>query len=120
MGKKVSKAGKGLLASYKSNNNFGKNKVRKLQSHLNKHPDDAVAATALATHSRSVAVSPRWGHKRVGHLNAAQRLHDQTTSIVRAGENQLKYLVKHTNVVPEGNQFTSDELKAKAESAVAA
>lgn len=113
MGKK-SNAGKGQLASYKSNNSFGKNKVRKLQSHLSKHPNDATAASALAIQSRTVSASPRWGYKKTGNLSATQRLHDQTVSVVKAGLNQLKYLIKHTNVQMENGQFTSDQIKGRA------
>ena len=119
MGKKQSNAGKGQLAAYKSNNSFGKNKVRKLQSHLSKHPEDVTAAAALALHSRNVATSPRWGYKKAGKLGAAQRLNVQTLSTLTAGQQQHKYLIKHHNIVPEGNAFTSDELKARAEAKAA-
>lgn len=116
---KKSLKGKGSFASYKSNNTYGKNKVRKLQSHLLKHPEDVTAAAALALHSRNVAASPRWFYKRDTSLSASQRLHDQTSSIVQSGVNQLKYLVKHTNVQMQDGQYTSDQLKARAESKAA-
>lgn len=117
---KKSFKGKGTYASYKSNNSFGKNKVKKLQSHLSKHPEDATAAAALALHSRNVASSPRWDYKREKTLSSAQRLHDQTISHVTAGQRQLKYLVKHSNVqVANTTDFTSDQLKAKAEAKAA-
>lgn len=114
MGKK-SNAGKGSLAAYKSNNSFGKNKVRKLQTHLNKHPDDATAAATLAAVSRTIAVSPRWGHKRVGNLNASQRLHDQTSSKVQSGLRELSFLSKHSGVEMVDGKYTSDQIKERAE-----
>ena len=66
-----------------------------------------------------MTTSPRWGYKKAGKLGAAQRLHDQTLSTVNASQQQLKYLIKHHNIVPEGNAFTSDELKARAEAKAA-
>lgn len=113
MGKK-SNAGKGSLAAYKSNNSFGKNKVRKLQTHLKKHPEDAVAAATLSAVSRSIATSPRWGHKRVGNLNASQRLQDQTVSKVQSGLRQLSFLSRHDNVEMVDGKYTSDQIKERA------
>lgn len=110
---KKSLKGKGSFAVYKSNNSFGKNKVRKLQSHLAKHPEDATAAAALAIHKRNVASSPRWNYKNESKLSSSDRLHDQTVSSVSSGLNQLQYLVKHTNIEPQGKGFTSDQLKAR-------
>lgn len=112
---KKSSKGKGSFAVYKSNNSFGKNKVKKLQSHLLKHPDDATAATALSLHSRNVASSPRWDHKNENKFSSSQRLHDQTTQKVKAGLRQLSYLGKHTNVQIKDGKITSDQLEARAE-----
>jgi len=98
---------------YAANNQFGKNKVRKLKKHVALHPEDATAVAALKAYSSSAKPSPRWGTKGSGSLSSSQRLHDQLTRKVRAGQRQLQYLLKHTNIEPQGSGFTSDQLKAR-------
>lgn len=119
-GKATSAAEKARFGVYKSSNQYGKNKIRKLQSHLRKHPDDATAIAALESHSKSVATSPRWGHKKVGNLNASKRLHDQTVSLVNAGLNQLKYAAKATNAIVLNGKLSSDQIVAAEQAAMKA
>lgn len=47
--KKSSSKGKGLFAVYKSEDRAGKNKLKKLQAHLKKHPNDKQGAEAVGT-----------------------------------------------------------------------
>lgn len=47
MGKKVSKAGKGTYARYRSSNTYARNKQRKLERHLKSFPEDSVAKKCL-------------------------------------------------------------------------
>jgi len=110
---------KGTFASYANGNQFGKNKIRKLQSHLAKHPTDATAAQSLATHKNAVVVSPRWGYKRTSTLSASQRLHNETTSSVVAGQRQLRYALKHTNALVLGTKLVSDQIIAAEQAAMA-
>lgn len=45
--KKVSQKGKGSCATYKATGKYEKNRKRRLERHLKKYPDDAVAQAAL-------------------------------------------------------------------------
>lgn len=46
MGKKASHSGKGYYATYKTNNQYAKNKKAKNERHLKKHPNDEQAKNA--------------------------------------------------------------------------
>ena len=88
---KRSRRGTGSYASYKNGLSFGKNKVAKLKRHLKAHPEDSVAAKALADHSKNINPSARWGKKEGSSLSSSKRLIDQLTSKANAAMNQLFY-----------------------------
>lgn len=108
----------GKTSIYAASNTFGKNKVKKLQRHLSKHPEDATAAQALKAHRSGVIASSRWGYKSTSTLSSSDRLHDQTFSQVKAGLNELRFLGKHSNVTITKHGYVSDQLLARDKSRV--
>ncbi|QHJ78823.1 MAG: hypothetical protein [Caudoviricetes sp.] len=108
MANKSSVADKAQFARYKTDNQYAKNKVRKLISHLAKFPNDEIAKAALK--NASTAVSPRWKYKRsTSTLNSVKRVTDGILS--RKLRLDRMYKTAKDGIVLKGVLFSAQAVK---------
>ena len=91
---KTSKSGKGTYAAYRSGGHYAKNKLKKMERHLKKYPNDKIAEKCLETglktgfaYKRKTPNTPTWSHTDKHHAEV-------WASLGHNGNKYLDYLKK--------------------------
>ena len=124
MAKKASLKGKKGYATYNALNSFGKNKARKIQQHIKKQPNDALAVEALKTAKSSTPTRKKptatngWIQKGdlryIGQTKQGAKLLAKIAAFEKSINNQLQYdrsSVK--NQKPKEQPVSNKPVKAK-------
>lgn len=124
MAKKASFKGKKGYATYNALNSFGKNKARKIQRHIKKQPNDALAVEALKTAKSSTPTRKKptatngWIQKGdlryIGQTKQGAKLLAKIAAFEKSINNQLQYdrsSVK--NQKPKEQPVSNKPVKAK-------
>lgn len=88
--KKPSAAKKARFGSYQSGQNWKKNRISNLKSHLEKHPDDAIAQSAL-TKTQNATKPRRAGYKTKNVFKTADRMIMQIEAMLRRAAKAASY-----------------------------
>lgn len=106
---KTSKSGKGTYAAYRNGGHYAKNKLKKLERHLKKYPDDKIAQACLDTglkvgfaYKRKTTNTPFWSHTDKHHAEV-------WASLGHHGQKYLDYVKK----LKTGNKVPAVAVKAK-------